>query len=132
MTGVKFNGVHCSAIGLDVLDSRRPLLAEPDITFIEIPGKNGAIPISNTEEPTFKDIDVEIDFLLEPNGQNFYDHCRSIGQWLSSVDKKPLIFDDDPTYTYKAIVTNQVDIDRISSFGQFTVVFRCDPYEVKS
>lgn len=128
--GLTFNDKHCSDVGLDVSDVRRPLLAEPDITFVEVPGRNGAIVITNTDKPTFKDINVEVDFLLEPNGQTFFDHCRTIAQWLSTLDKKPLIFDDDPSYTYKAIVTSQVSIERIAGYGEFTIVFRCDPYEV--
>lgn len=128
--GLSFNGKHCSSVGLDVLDSRRPLMAEPDITFVEVPGRNGAIVITNTDKPTFKDINVEVDFLLEPNGQSFHTHCREIANWLSTLEKKPLIFDDDLSYTYKAIVTSQIDIERIAGYGEFTVTFRCDPYEV--
>lgn len=128
--GLTFNDIHCSDVGLDVSDTRRPLFAEPDITFVEVPGRNGALVISNTDKPTFKDINVEVDFLLEPNGQSFHSHCRSIVNWLATIEKKPLIFDDDLNYTYKAIVTSQVDIERISQYGEFTVVFRCDPYEV--
>lgn len=128
--GLTFNGKRCSAIGLDVLDTRRPLLAEPDVTFVEVPGKNGAIVITSTDKPTFKDITVEVDFLLEPNGQSFHSHCRSIAEWLATIEKKPLVFDDDPGYTYRAIVTSQINIERISQYGEFTVTFRCDPYEV--
>ena len=128
--GLTFNGKHCSSVGLDVSDTRRPLFAEPDVTFVEVPGKNGAIVISNTDKPTFKDIDVEVDFLLEPNGQSFHNHCRQIVKWLATIEKKPLIFDDDRGYTYNGIVTSQVNIERISQYGEFTVVFRCDPYEV--
>lgn len=133
--GLTFNGKHCSDIGLDVLDTRRPLMAEPNITFVEVPGKNGAIVIPNTdksEKPTFKDINVEVDFSLEPNGQKFYEHCRSIVNWLSTLEKKPLIFDDDPNYTYRAISTSQINVERIAEYGEFTATFRCDPYEVTS
>ncbi|MBD7946402.1 phage tail family protein [Psychrobacillus sp. Sa2BUA9] len=130
--GLTFNGKHCNTVGLDVSDTRRPLMAEPDITFVEVPGRNGAIVITNTDKPTFKDINVEVDFLLEPNGQSFHNHCRQIAKWLSTLEKKPLVFDDDPSYTYKAIVTSQIDIERISGYGEFTVIFRCDPYEVTS
>ena len=128
--GLTFNGKHCNTVGLDVSDTRRPLMAEPDITFVEVPGRNGAIPIANTDKPTFKDMNVEVDFLLEPNGQSFHNHCRTILNWLATIEKKPLIFDDDPAYTYHAIVTSQVDIEQIAKYGEFTVTFRCDPYEV--
>lgn len=128
--GLTFNGVHCSTVGVDVADVRRPLLAEPDVTFIEVPGKNGAIVIPNTDKPTFKDMNIEVDFHILPNNQTFHDQCRSIANWLATIDKKPLIFDDDLGYTYKAIVVSQVDKEQIARFGEFKVTFRCNPYEV--
>ena len=128
--GLTFKGIHCSAIGVDVADKRIPLLAEPDVSFVEVPGRNGAIVISNSDEPTFKDMTIEVDFHILPNGQSFNDHCRSIASWLASIEKKPLIFDDDLSYTYNAIVESQVNKEQIARYGEFTVVFRCDPYEV--
>lgn len=128
--GLTFKNIHCSELGLDVADKRIPLLAEPDISFIEIPGKNGAIPIPNTNKPIFKDMEIEVHFHILPNDQSFNDQCRSIGNWLSDIKKNDLVFDEDPGYTYKAIVTNQVNKEQISRYGEFTVIFRCDPYEV--
>lgn len=128
--GLTFKGVQCSTVGVEVADKRIPLLAEPDVTFIEVPGRNGAIPVPNSATPTFKDMNIEVDFHILPNGQSFHSQCRSIANWLASIEKMPLIFDDDLSYTYNAIVTSQVDKEQIARFGEFTVVFRCDPYEV--
>lgn len=128
--GLTFKGIHCSAIGVDVADKRIPLLAEPDVSFVEVPGRNGAIVIPNSDEPTFKDMTIEVVFHILPNGQSFNDHCRSIANWLASIEKRPLIFDDDLSYTYNAIVDSQVNKEQIARYGEFTVVFRCDPYEV--
>lgn len=128
--GLTFKEIHCSTLGLDVADKRIPLLAEPDITFIEVPGKNGAIPIPNTDTVKFKDMEIEVDFHILPNNQTFNEQCRSIAAWLADIKKNPLVFDDDLGYTYQAIVTNQVNKEQISRYGEFTVIFRCDPLEV--
>lgn len=128
--GLTFKNIHCGTLGLDVADKRIPLMAEPDVSFVEVPGKNGAIPIPNSDAPKFKDMEIEVDFHILPNGQTFHDQCRSIANWLADIKKNALVFDDDAGYTYNAIVTNQVNKEQIARFGEFTVIFRCDPIEV--
>lgn len=82
-------------------------------------------------DPSEEDIEIEVDFSLEaPKGMNFYAACRAVGAWLSTPNRAPLVFSDDPNYTYSAKVTDGVDsMERIASYGQFTVVFRALPKE---
>ena len=127
--GVTFNGVHCSTYGLEVYDTKRPLLAEFKDTYIDVPHRNGAILVFDTSK---KDVIVEVEFLLTPvAGKSYYDACRDIALWLTTAQRERLIFDDDPGYAYKAKVIGNIDRERIATFGQFTVQFRCEPDMVK-
>lgn len=123
--GVIFNGLHCSKVHLAMLDSRRPLLAETKDTYIDIPFKSGSILVPDNSK---LDVMVEVDFLLKPRANvNVYDDCRAIAEWLTTTERKPLIFDDDSGYYYNAKVTGNVDTERIVKARTFTVVFRCEP-----
>ncbi|ARK23569.1 hypothetical protein SporoP37_01905 [Sporosarcina sp. P37] len=127
--GVSFNGSHCKTVGLDVLDIRRPIMAETKDTYIDIPHKSGSVLIP---DGTATDILIEVDFELDaPRGVSFFNACRAVGAWLTTNSRAPLIFDDDPDYTYSAKVDGGVDsMERIARYGTFTVTFRALPYEV--
>lgn len=124
--GLTFNNQHCSALGLELLDSSRPLLAETKDTFVEIPHKSGSILISDN---SLRDIEVIATFYLEAfQNENFHDACRRIADWLHVDTWKPLIFDDDPHYFYKAKPIGLIDREQIATNnGEFTVTFRCHP-----
>lgn len=125
--GITFNGVHCSTVGLDVIDKRRPIMAESKDVYIDIPGRNGSIHIP---DDTRKDIYIEIDFELEsPKNISFDQSCRLVGQYFTTELRAPLIFDVDPGYYYTAKVEEGIStIEQISKYGIFTVTFRCEPY----
>jgi predicted phage tail component-like protein len=76
------------------------------------------------------DIEVEVDFLLKtPANSTIYVEARKIAAWLTTQQtRRPLIFDDDPTFTYWAKVSNSIDLEKVVEWGTFTVVFRCEPH----
>lgn len=122
---ITFNDIHCSAFGLEVTDTERPLLAEAKHTFQSVPHKSGEILIFDNSK---KDIDVKVKFLLNPvAGKTFFDICRDIRAWFSTQSRKNLIFDDDPTYAYNAVVVSSVPIERIAEYGEFTIIFKSEP-----
>lgn len=124
--GLTFNNKHCSILGLELLESSRPLLAETKDTFVDIPHKSGSILIS---DKSLRDIEVTATFYLEAfMGENFHDACRRISEWLHVDDWKQLIFDDDPNYYYQAKPIGSIEREQIArNNGQFTVTFRCHP-----
>lgn len=123
--GVTFNGVHCSAVGLEVMDSRRPLFAESKDEYIDVPHKNGSVHIPDNSK---RDIEIEIDFFLDKvQGKTFHEACRAVGDWLNTIQRQDLIFDDDPSFVYHGKPVGRVDKERIAEYGTFTVVFRCLP-----
>lgn len=122
---ITFNDIHCSAFGLEVTDTERPLLAEAKHTFQSVPHKSGDILIFDNSK---KDIDVKVKFLLNPvAGKTFFDICRDIRTWLATQSRKKLIFDDDPGWYYKAVVVSSTTIERIAEYGEFTINFKCEP-----
>lgn len=124
--GLTFNGVHCESIGLDLLESSRPILAENKDVFEELPFVQGSILIS---DGTLKDIEVTATFSMESyKNENFSDACRRVADWLNVTEWKRLIFDDDAAFYYQAKPVGQIDREQIvRNLGQFTVRFRCHP-----
>lgn len=127
--GLKFNGVDCSTVGLDIINVQRPIMAENKDVYIDIPQKPGSILIPDN---TVVDIIIEVEFELEvPQGMTFMNACRAVGAYFSTVERAALVFDDDPDYSYSAKVYEGIPtIERIARYGTFTVKFRALPYEV--
>lgn len=125
--GITFNGVHCQTVGLDVIDKRRPIMAESKDVYIDIPGRSGSIHIPDDSR---KDIMIEIDFELESKkGKSFDQSCREVGAYFTTETRERLIFDTDPNYYYMAKVEGGIPtIEQISMFGIFTIEFRCEPF----
>ncbi|MEK4715227.1 distal tail protein Dit [Sporosarcina sp. FSL K6-5500] len=126
IVGLTFNGIHCRTLGLTMTASRRPILPESKDTYIDIPHRNGSILIA---DKSVGDIIVEADFtIVKDTTQNLYSTARLVGAWLSTIARKPLVFDDDPTYIYSAKVISSLTIEQVADFesiGDFTVSFRC-------
>lgn len=123
--GLIFNGDHCSQYGLEIAQTKRPLLGEFKDTYIDVPFREGAVLVYDN---TKRDITVEVEFILEPiAGKTYFDACRDIANWLTTERRAILVFDDDPQFAYRAKAIGNVDRERIAQYGQFTVQFRCEP-----
>lgn len=120
---VIFNGVSSSSVGLAVLATRRPIMPENKDEYIDLPLKSGSHLVKDNSK---RDIMVEVDFLLKPTN-NVMAAARAVGAWLDTHDRAPLIFSDDPIFTYTGKVTGNVDLEKIVSMGKFTVTWRCLP-----
>ena len=132
MNGVTFNNIHSSTFkGLMYVRARRPLIAENKDVYIDIPHKDGSV---LKPDKSKKDILVEVDFsLVRSNVEDLFNTARQIGAWLSTDDRAPLIFDDDPNYTYSGKVISGLTLEQLVDFEEiadFTVVFRCLPKAV--
>lgn len=125
--GITFNGVHSNTLPLVMLDSRRPLFAQPKDTYVDVPYRSSSIIVPDS---SMYDIEVEVDFLLKtPSNSTVYVEARKVAQWLTTHQtRKPLIFDDDPDFTYQAKVSSGIPLEKVVKWGTFTVVFRCAPH----
>jgi len=124
--GLRFNEIHSNSLGLELLESSRPLLAETKDQFVEIPLMSGSYLIP---DDSLKDIEVTATFYLESyRYETFNTACRRIADWLYVTTWCELIFDDDQGYYYKAKPVGLITREQITkNNGQFTVTFRCHP-----
>ncbi|MFJ7662955.1 distal tail protein Dit [Lysinibacillus sp. NPDC097162] len=125
MSDITFKGIHCSRLGLEVMDTERPLFGEFSDSYIKLPKVNGSIVISDNSE---SDIEIRIQFLLTPlAGKTYYDACRALRGYFKSAQKEHLIFDEDSKYAYMAKFISSEDFERIVNEGLFWATFRCSP-----
>lgn len=130
MAEITFKGVHCSTVGLEVMDTERPLFGEFSDEFIKLPEVTGEIVISDNTE---SDINVRIQFLLTPSkGQSYYDALRNVREYFKSDGKEKLIFDNDPNFAYLAKFTGTDTIEQIVDEGQFWATFKCSAEMVRT
>jgi predicted phage tail component-like protein len=125
MTSFTFNGERRDY--LVVLKGRkRPPWAPVQRNILKVPGLSGGY-LQNTE------IDVrvlEIPILIKGDNLTHLQRVKEdLAAWLVTDEPRELIFDDDPTRTYYAVVDDTVDFEEIVKFGKGTIKFICpDPY----
>lgn len=124
MCDIKFKGIHCSTVGLEVMDTERPLFGDFGDEFIKLPKVSGDIVISDNTE---SDIDLRIQFLLTPSTGSYYDALRAVRAYFKSDNKEQLIFDNDARYAYMAKFTGTDSVEQIVKEGLFWATFRCSP-----
>lgn len=130
MNGITFNGVHNSKIdGLNYISSSRFIMPENRDTYKDIPYCDSSILIPDKSK---KDIEIPVDFTLKAdNVEDLFTRFLQIIEWLDTIDRAPLIFDDVPSYYYNAKAYTNVTFEQIADFEEiadFTIVFRCEPY----
>lgn len=123
MSEITFKGIHCKTVGLEVMDTERPLFGSFSDEFIKLPELTGEIVISDNSE---SDIDIKIQFLLTPStNETYYDALRKVRAYFKSVGKEKLIFDNDPNYAYMAKFVSSDSVEQIVNEGLFWATFRC-------
>ena len=122
------NGESFSQNGLFFI--RRPNIpaAERDDEFIDIPGRSGALTVSNG---CYKDVEVdfELNFMSE-TADKWGISRRKANHFLSKAKQKELVFSDD-AYFYRKIKGVTIGaIERTSKrIGVLTPRIRLDPFE---
>lgn len=123
MSEITFKGIHCKTVGLEVMDTERPLFGSFSDDFIKLPELTGEVVISDNSE---SDIDIKIQFLLTPfSNETYYDALRKVRAYFKSGGKEKLIFDNDPNYAYMAKFVSADTIEQIVNEGLFWATFRC-------
>lgn len=130
MSEITFKGIHCKTVGLEVMDTERPLFGSFSDEFIKLPELTGEIVISDDSE---SDIDIRIQFLLSPStNETYYDALRKVRAYFKSEGKEKLIFDNDPKYAYMAKFVSADTIEQIVNEGLFWATFRCSAEMVRA
>lgn len=131
--GFTFNGLHSYRnFGIITKSSNRPLLPEIKEAVEDIPGRDGEYDYSAVnadKRQVFKDrlITLECTF-KEPLKNELFMRVRQIAAWLVGGEAA-LIFDDDNTVYYLAMVKGGIDFERmLKTCGKFNIVFKCKPF----
>jgi predicted phage tail component-like protein len=122
-----FDNVHSANFDL-VVKTFKPIRAPIKNRFINIPNFDGAHYEGGNLDILY--IPAEISFITKSSLDMHY-LKRQIAYWLRPRESPvPLIFDEDPTITYFAILDGTADLDRLfSKVGKSTITFACpDPY----
>lgn len=126
VTGLYFNGKHSfNDLKLKARIISRPILPSSKDQYVEIPGRAGSILFPDTLADRM--ITIEFTF-LEKNIVNIREKTHVIANWLYTEDREPIVFDDEPQYTYTGKVVNQIDLEEVAVRGRFNVTFRCLPF----
>ncbi|MCM3599012.1 phage tail family protein [Metabacillus idriensis] len=125
--GFLLDNVHSASFNL-VVKTFKPIRAPIKNRFINIPNIDGAHYEGGNLDILY--IPAEISFIAKSSLEMHY-LKRQIAHWLRPREAPvPLIFDEDPTITYFAVLDGTADLDRLfSKVGKSTITFACpDPY----
>jgi predicted phage tail component-like protein len=123
----KFGSKWASELGLVVKSKNRMALPQIRQRYEYIIGRDGNYDFS---DGTLEDriIDIECCFVAMNVGELRY-KMRQVAAWLyGNGQKQQLIFSDEIDLFYYGRLQNQIDLEQVVTFGEFTLQFRCEPF----
>ncbi|HEY8342855.1 MAG TPA: distal tail protein Dit, partial [Calditerricola sp.] len=127
MGGFMYNGIHSSNKGIyRVTDIRRSILPPITSRLLTVPSRAGAY--YQGHEYGVRQIEVDI-VLKESTPAILRERVRALAAWLKPGGQpKDLVFDDEPSLTWKAVLSGDTDLEEIVAVGKGTLTFLCpDP-----
>lgn len=124
--GFTFNGTHSKTKNIKAIKAPRNLLPQRKTKFVEIPFRSEPYIILDNSV-TSEVISIECWLSLE--GKTIFETVREWGSWLHTDIWAELVFDDDPSFSYKAMCVTSITTDDLRS-PIVTIEFRC-AYEEK-
>ena len=121
---ITFNGTDLSTFGVYVDPSKQYVTPEKDVEYIEIPGRNGTLTLSNNR---FTDVTISYPCYFR---DNFVANYRALESFLYSVEGfARLESDKEPLYYRMASFASPIEpeVGQLSRTGKFTLTFRCHP-----
>ena len=122
--GFTFKNIHSDDLNIIVKSVNRQLF--PNVTRFtqSIPGLDGVIDYGGDTYGS-KQISVLLQYNYKHNMANLMEQSEKVGAWLYNDGLyHDLIFDDQPTRTYKAKMATKVDV---APGAGFSVTFFCNP-----
>ena len=103
-------------------------LPEPNTTYLEIPGRNGRLDLSEvlTGDVSFSNRTIKLQLAKSTSVEDLYNTCLHIFDYIHGRSVK-LTFDDDPDhyYTGRASVSGP---QRLRTAGQLLITVDSDPF----
>lgn len=126
--GFTYKGIHSSTKGLEIVDIKgRTIMPGVNSKNFTVPSMHGQHYFGFRYDK--RELDVTV--LLNSTSINtFRDSNRDLAIWLNPLaGLSDLIFDDEPTKKYKAVVTNTQDWNQTKAWGTSEIRFICpDPF----
>lgn len=120
-----YNGIRKH--GVSVLEKSRPYWATRTHELLDVPGMPGAY-LSDTKIEVLR-FDAVLDIYADSPNQ-LRRMAEDLAAWFAVDEPKPLIFDDDPSRTYFALITGDLKPDEHVSFASLPISILCpDPHK---
>lgn len=106
-TGFTFNGIHSRTMNIKGIRAPRNILPQRKTEIVSIPQRS--LPYVITDD-SFATEYLAVECFLSVEDKTPFQIGRDWSSWLKTTDFVDMVFDDDPTFTYKAICTSSVTL----------------------
>lgn len=132
-TGALINNEHTLRDwGAAITNSDVISLPEPNLTVVEVPGRNGRLDLSEalTGDITYGNREIKLILASPVTVETWHEKCQHI---FNAYHGKTVtvIFDEDPTFHYKgrATITSP---ERVRNGGTFTITIDAEPFKFRN
>lgn len=125
--GFTLNGVASDTYGIIMLGKNRTVLPQSNDLFMQIPGRDGSYLFNRELADRIIEVTCSV---IKQSTADLRSAVRQIAAMLYAKQRVQLIFDDEPNVYYMAKYDGAIGLDqkRTAKMGQFTLIFRCEPY----
>jgi predicted phage tail component-like protein len=122
---MQFNGERRGYLRV-LYNLKRPAWAPVKRNILTVPGLAGGY-LQSTETDIRT---IEVPVRIQADNMTHLQRIKEdLAAWLVTDEPKELVFDDDPSRTYYAVVDESVDFEELVAIGKGTIKFICpDPY----
>jgi predicted phage tail component-like protein len=117
-----FRGIRSEDINIQVLDVKRTILPPNNVVAVKIPGSPGELFLRS--EYDSKQFVISILIEKQLTAAAIQEQAKLVANFLDTTQGPgELIFDDDPTQYYTAIIQDATPTDQITTFRTGTITF---------
>lgn len=107
-----FNNINSKAMNIEAIRAPRNIVPARKTEIVEIPFRSTAYVIP---DDSYSLETINVDCFLDLSEKSIFQVGREWASWLQTNGFADLIFDDDPTFTYKAFVTSAITVEDLRS-----------------
>lgn len=132
-TGATINGEHTFRDWNSIITNSDIISTpEPNTTYLEVPGRNGRLDLSEalTGDITYKNRTIKLQLAESVNPESWYERCIHIFNMYHGRLVE-IIFDDDPNHFYKGRAAVS-DPQRIRNGAQLLLTIDAEPFRYEN
>jgi len=109
---------------------RRDIYPDQSVVTRDIPGQSGSSFVRNKDKQGFVEVDITLD---ETSKETLRQKADEVAGKLIVSKPSPLVFSDEPTKTYYAVVEGSSTLAETLNMGEATITFLCpNPYKYET